>query len=418
MTGGDASCQISLTGAVPPGCTTLIARADHYLYPRQCTLADLAGTDMNVVRLRACSLNYELHHNGWLEQWPMSFQQDLKNAGMLANQYGRTSFLFAGVPGMQLPVSFYKIPSSPSGLSIHEQVYNPSIFSVYLPIANEADFKDAFTGRNYTVSEFYHTLLMTNHMESDPDEFAEGIRGKVLWHDEYRTEEVYEWYANPNNVNGTFPTRTFAAAFNPQTAPAPFHNSTCDGCHVRNGSGIPINPQRNLDMMLQPPQGFMAAAYSTPIKNDVVNDIDYTFTRRILPMKLVFLDLKGVTSSIDDSVYSKPLAFSASQVAQALSAVKTTNLLYNNKIMNFYGDSFHVAKQGNNNYPLYNYSWSYGPANSNRMVVNTPRVNSELAKTYQPLQVNLGTFVTDSGCQLVKLDTPPTYLADKLYRHR
>jgi hypothetical protein len=35
------------------------------------------------------------------------------------------------------------------------------------------------------------------------------------------------------------------------------------------------------------------------------------------------------------------------------------------------------------------------------MVVNTPRVNSELAKTYQPLQVNLGQFQTDSGCKLV-----------------
>jgi hypothetical protein len=58
--------------------------------------------------------------------------------------------------------------------------------------------------------------------------------------------------------------------------------------------------------------------------------------------------------------------------------------------MNFYGDSFHVAKQGNNNYQYYNYTWSYGPANPSRMVVNTARVNSELSKTYQPLQVNLG----------------------------
>ena len=28
-----------------------------------------------------------------------------------ANQYGRTTFLFAGVPGMQMPVSFYKDPT-------------------------------------------------------------------------------------------------------------------------------------------------------------------------------------------------------------------------------------------------------------------------------------------------------------------
>ena len=89
-------------------------------------------------------------------------------------------------------------------------------------------------------------------------------------------------------------------------------------------------------------------------------------------MKLVFFDLKRVTShAYDDSVYSKPLAFSASQVAQAPSAVQTANLYYNNKIMNFYGDSFHVTKPGNYNYPVYNVAWSYGPANSNRMVVNS-----------------------------------------------
>src|SRR5262249_29616618 len=101
---------------------------------------------------------------------------------MLANQYGRTSFLFAGIPGMQLPVPYYKDPSRADRLSVYEQVNNASIFSVYLPIANEADFKNGLGGRTYTVPEFYHTLLMTNHMESDPDEFAEGIRGKVLWH--------------------------------------------------------------------------------------------------------------------------------------------------------------------------------------------------------------------------------------------
>ena len=63
--------------------------------------------------------------------------------------------------------------------------------------------------------------------------------------------------------------------------------------------------------------------------------------------------------------------------------------------MNFYGDSFHVTTPG------YDYVWNYEPANSNRMVVNTARVNSELNKTYQPQQVKLGTFQTSSSCQLV-----------------
>ena len=206
---------------------------------------------------------------------------------MLANQYGRTSFLFAGVPGMQLPVSFYKDPSSVSGLSVYEQVYNASIFSLYLPIANEADVKNAFHGRNYTDTEFYHTLLMSNHMESDPSEFADGIRGKVLWHDEYRTQKMYEAFAN--NGNQKFPTRTFAAAFDPQTAPAPFHNNTCDGCHVRNGSGIPINTAGTLDVALQE---FMTGAEYNPYPVK-----DYTFTGQIRPMKLVFFDLQRVAST-------------------------------------------------------------------------------------------------------------------------
>jgi CxxC motif-containing protein (DUF1111 family) len=388
-------CDVTLTGPTDPTCAnTAIVRATPNLYPRQCTLADLAGTAMGVARLRQCGLNYELHHNGWKDEWPEAFWPDIQAAGMLANQYGRTSFLFAGVPGMQMPVSFYKDPNSVSGLSVYEQVYNASIFSLFLPIANEADMKNAFHDRNYMDTEFYHTLLMSNHMESDPPEFAEGIRGRVLWHDEYRTQKMYEAFAN--NTSQKFPTETFAAAFDPQTAPAPFHNNTCDGCHVRNGSGIPINTTgtlpRNENGM--PLQEFMtAAAYNPyPVK-------DYTFTGQIRPMKLVFFDLQrdlpGITRRLDDSVYSKPLAFSPSVVAQRRGVFATRNFYYNNKVMNFYGDSFQVTRPG------YNYTWYYEPANSNRMVVNIARVNSELNKMYQPLQIKLGAFQTDPNCQLV-----------------
>jgi hypothetical protein len=311
---------------------------------------------------------------------------------------------------MQLPVSFYKIPSSPSGLSVYEQVYNASIFSVYLPIANEADFKNAFQGRNYGDSpDFYHTLLMTNHMESDPDEFAEGIRGKVLWHNEYRTQKMYD--RDLNKKTDKFPTKAFAAAFDPAMAKAPFHNYTCDGCHVRNGSGIPINTMGTLavDVNNAPIQEFMTSEvynpYGTP-KPDNSLIKDYTFTGHIQPMKLVFFDLQRSTSPLlraanrsDDSVYSKPLA--ASQVAQAPRSVQNANSYYKNTIMNFYGDSFHVTR------PNYGYSWSYEKAKSIRMVVPTTRHNNELNKDYQPLQVKLGKFTTDTSCQLVKLDTPP-----------
>ena len=378
-------CDVTVDGPTPtdPPCQqTATRRASSYIYPRQCTLADLAGT--NVARLRRCGLNYELHHNGYLEQWPESFWPDVQSAGMLANQYGRTSFLFAGIPGMQLPVPFYKDPSSVSGLSVYEQVYNASIFSLYLPIANVADVKHAFHGRNYTDVEFYHTLLMSNHMESDPSDFADGIRGKVLWHDEYRTQKMYEASANGNQK---FAARTFPAAFDPQTAPAPFHNNTCDGCHVRNGSGVPINTAGKLDAALQ--EFMKGDAYNPyPVK-------DYTFTGQIRPMKLVFFDLQRDTTRLDSSRYSEPLAFAANVVAQPPRTTSPGDLYYNNKIMNFYGDSFHVTTPG------YNHVWNYETANSTRMVVNAARVNAELNKTYEPRQVKLGAFQTSSSCQLV-----------------
>ena len=62
-------CNVTLTGPVPSNCTnTGNQRASTYLYPRQCMLADLAAA--NVAKLRQCGLNYELHHNGYLDQWP------------------------------------------------------------------------------------------------------------------------------------------------------------------------------------------------------------------------------------------------------------------------------------------------------------------------------------------------------------
>ena len=192
---------------------------------------------------------------------------------MKGNQYGRTTFFLAGVPGMQLPVSFVKADKSDGALSIYEQVYNASIFSMYLPVANVADFKNAMQGRNYKGTEFYHTLLMSNHNESDPWQFADGIRGKVLWHNEYRMQGMYTKKSSP-----VFRDRMFAAAFNPASAKAPFHNETCDGCHVRNGSGIPINTDLKLDKLLQE---FMTAAEYNPSKDGVQPQ-----TRGAMPTRL------------------------------------------------------------------------------------------------------------------------------------
>jgi hypothetical protein len=405
-----SGCDVGFTGPTPAmpcadngptGMTqTAQQRADHFIYPRQCALTDLAA--LNAAKLRQCGVNYEIHPNGWLEQWPNSYWPYINTAGMaISNQYGRTSFLFAGVPGMQLPVSFYKIPGYANGLcrpndlcSVYEQVHNSSLFSLYLPIANEADQKMAYPGRNYSDSndEFYHDVLMSNHMESAPADFAEGIRGKVLWHNEYRSQKMYNASANLG-LAAQFPTMTFPASFSAMTAPAPYHNHTCDGCHVRNGSGIPVNTAYMLDAALQGLPGcqgsnscFMTAGVYSPY----VKGKDYTFTGEIKPMKLVFFDLARAASTmttVDDSVYSKPLTLVSAGPGPG-------PIPYNNKIMNFYGDSFHVTRPG------YNYSWSYGPASANRIVDGTARTNAELGITYQPLQVNLGPFVTPTSCQL------------------
>jgi hypothetical protein len=67
-------------------------------------------------------------------------------------------------------------------------------------------------------------------------------------------------------------------------------------------------------------------------------------------MKLVFFDLKRDTSGLDASRYSEPLAFPVTQVDRPPRNVgaEAEDRYYNNKIMNFYGDSFHVTTSGYN----------------------------------------------------------------------
>ncbi len=384
-------------------------QAARYTYPRTCTFDDLdgaiGGSLPSVDRLRACGLNYEIHPNGWLSQWPEEYRSILGANTPFSydqNEYGRTSFLFGGVPGMQLPVSFYKDPASDSGMSIYEQVHNASIFSLFLPVANIADVTRAMGGRNYTDTAFYHTLLMSNHMESDPEQFADGIRGKVLWHNEYRMEPMYAERSKYSWLKD----RTFQAAFDPlkskygdSKAPAPFHNNTCDGCHVRNGSGVPINTQYKLDPAMT--KEYMKDGTFVPYANGKESEKDYTFTGVIRPMKLVFFDLQQQGTRPKTSKYSEPLNASETALAAAPRTVTTNELYYNNKIMNFYGDSFHVSPQ--EGAVQFSYTWTLVDADARRLVVAASRFNQELKKQYVPQQIKLGTFTTPADCQLVLL---------------
>jgi CxxC motif-containing protein (DUF1111 family) len=415
-TGLDGGYQ---NGVLAPVNTCSVApayEAKGFAYPRSCESGDLdkaIGGDLTSIdRLRACGVNYEIHPNGWLAQWPEAYRQFLGANTPFSydqNEYGRTSFLFGGIPGMQMPVSFYKDSTCNTGINLcmttYEQVHNASIFSLFLPVANVADVKRAMGGRNYVDTAFYHTLLMSNHMESDPEQFADGIRGKVLWHNEYRMEPMY---AERNNKNFPllFRDRTFQAAFDPlkskydaSKAPAPFHNNTCDGCHVRNGSGVPINTQYKLDAAMT--KEFMADTPFVPFANGHETEKDYTFTGVIRPMKLVFFDLQKPGARPRTSSYSEPLNASETALAAAPRTVKTNELYYNNKIMNFYGDSFHVSpKEGA---AEFSYTWSFVKADTSRMVVSARRYNQELQKEYVPQQIKLGTFITPADCQLVLL---------------
>ena len=167
------------------------------------------------------------------------------------NQYGRTMFLFAGVPGMQMPVSYYKDPSVP--VASGRRLASVSMSRCIIRASSACIFPSptkpmtrwllvaAITTDN---AEFYHDVLMTNHMEFAPGDFAEGIRGKVLWHNEYRSKIMYNAEVNndPPGYTASFPPSHVPGGLYPaRRATAPYHNYHCDGCHVRNGSGIPIN---------------------------------------------------------------------------------------------------------------------------------------------------------------------------------
>ncbi|GEM_PF-1253080 len=318
-------------------------KGTHYVLPKKCTkeiyLGARQGNKDDIERLEDCVLNFEIHTNGYYLQWrylygeteaeknSLSREQiiaaveDITKAlpGINANQYGRTLFLYAGVPEQHLPVSFKNLND---GMSLYDKVYNASIYTQYLPMVNPAD--QTLKTKSYT-DDFWHAFFMSNHMNQTPDHFIRGIRGRTLWHNEYRSNILYnsaekvlengKHAIDGTEFEGALGHVDFPAGFQAANATAPFHGNTCDACHIRNGSGVPLMPNGKLPQ-IHVDNGMQDKAFEI--------HRDYTYSNKELPsMKMVLFDL----------------------------GTDRSDGYYTNKVMNFYGDSFHVNQK--NNKPTY-----------------------------------------------------------------
>lgn len=361
-------------------------KGTHYVLPKQCTqenfLGARKGIQKDIDKLANCVLNFEIHTNGYYRQWRYLYGEkspdgkdstmnrneiiaaieDISNAlpGINANQYGRTMFLYAGVPEQHIPVAFKVLDD---GVSLYDKVYNASIYTQYLPMVNPAD--QTLLSKSYT-DDFWHSIFMSNHMNQTPDHFIRGIRGRTLWHNEYRSNIMYNSAEKPlsgekeHAVDGTafegeLGHIDFPAGFQVAESTTPFHGNTCDACHIRNGSGVPLMPNGKLSN-IHVARGMEDKEFKI--------EHDYTYSNPELPaMKMVLFDL----------------------------GAKRSDGFYNNKIMNFYGDSFHVNQK--NRLPTYSMKYvAVKKTNDYEVVVDSPpRQNKYLvdAPLYEPKRVHI-----------------------------
>ena len=90
-------------------------------------------------------------------------------------------------------------------------------------------------------------------------------------------------------------------------------------------------------------------------------------------------------------------SFPASLLASPPRTVQAEDIYYNNKIMNFYGDSFHVTAPG------YSYTWTLRRGRT-RIAGRDARAHQSpsCSKDYEPLAGQAGHVQTPATCQLVR----------------
>jgi len=331
--------------SIDGGSTASLFKGTHYILPKQCTTMNFLGARKGISEhinsLKDCVLNFEIHSSGFHEIWKELYGGDLTGddveqidralPGFAANQYGRTMFILAGVPEQKLPVSYRLLDD---GMSIYDKMYGSSLYTQYLPLVNPADL--TLLSKSYT-DQYWHSILMSNHMNQTPDHFIRGIRGRTLWHNEYRSQVMYESAIRDNGeklkgtpFEGILGPIDFPAGFQVDNHHSPFHGNTCDSCHVRNGSGIPLMPngklpQIHVDRGMRPDFGIRH---------------DYTYSNNNLPsMKMILFDLQDPGESLEQCDVNDHTIPSISS--------GSLDQFYTNKIMNFYGNSFHVNQKGN-----------------------------------------------------------------------
>lgn len=369
-------------------------QAAHYVFPKQCIEDDFVGArhgDLaSIDKLKECAVNYELHYSGFFEQWDSLFKPDADKddvfdimrdllTGLPANQYGRTMFLMAGLPEQKIAVPFLfdeqergntaEGRNNTESLSLYDKVYGSSIYTQYLPMVNPAD-NSAQVLQSYG-NNMWHSFFMSNHMNQSPEHFIRGIRGRTLWHNEWRSNLMFLAYYNKypgsqstfTQVADTnaakllragvtfdkeFDHRDFPAGFQPQNHQVPFHGNTCDSCHIRNGSGIPVAPNgylsnihtdRGLNLQFNIKPDYTYTNGYNPRLNDPKGKGN---TPAIPSMKMVLFDIGEPTrlSTCDSDDHTTP------------ASVAFPESYYTNAIMNFYGNTFHVNLQ--DGLPTYN----------------------------------------------------------------
>lgn len=372
-------------------------RAPGYVLPRECSKMDFAearrGSSAAIGRLKNCAVNFEIHTSGFHEIWKELYGggelegSDVEEIsrvlpGFEANQYGRTMFMYAGVAEQKLPVSFRLLDD---GMSIFDKMYGSSVYTQYLPMVNPADH--TLATRSYG-NNFWHAFFMSNHMNQTPDHFIRGIRGRTLWHNEYRSKIMYQSAELENKdkntrFEGTLEHVDFPAGFQVANQKSPFHGNTCDSCHIRNGSGIPLMPNGKL------PKIHVDRGMDEIFK---INGRDYTYTNRELPsMKMVLFDPTEKSGRLEQ----------CDVAGQAMpgSAESPPDQYYSNKVMNFYGNSFHVNQSGG--LPTYNMAYTPITDDSGFEVVadEDPRKPQGRDAAYQPMRVEISGIRADLRCK-------------------